>query len=1242
MSILYGLKKPPKSVKELIRAFLEQGPEDIADELIKEKFFSSKEEIFSLMALLVQHDRFKIYDIPHFLTFLRSCTPEEKAKLFEIISSCLASQPELKWRLDLERLFPDSWGQANSYPEKAQEIKGVWLKDKIVPDVVYAQLFDEQGCFKEGKKNGKALPGRSMVNYYPEDNPIIYFKKDPELPGYEYAATDFMRRMGIEAIPFSELTMFYDASTKKQYPVVLSQAIGGDLVSDIWHNNELFKDLDPYHTGLSIIAAMLINTEDGKEDNFVLSTDGKKLIPIDNDHAFVPGTVWQKEESFFSLGAWKVQGTVQTKNLLFCLDMMDKPIPDSVRTKFLNVDPDTFLEEWLQQLVVVNDKYQHFFPDFKEFYPQTIMRVPLSKEYIAQVHWKMHFIQKLLKRDCNLTYLNILESIEPYIAKSYKLALRDETKKTLKKRFLSVTQGYYKGITSSGNRLSAANSRDMMEIINVPEEDLISMASKMQTGPDSALHTLEKVKRKRSEDETRGKEILGGTQELDNSIDCTTLSNQEQLNHLTQILVGSKVIAGIALHNCTALKPELFGVRPEFQELGRSLQFLDLRNALNLNEKAFKTIYETCFNLEYLNISGWKELKYLCHDDEVRKKGFLGREFDSTLSLPKVPLLPTLKRLVVNDCRLLKQMCLCLPEVSIVEANQNPELALLKISNYAKTLMNISVEDCLKLSSKLVHDLIQVNVHVKSLKSKGSPLDKDLHYQNLIGELYYGALNYEEALKWYQKAAYQGHIIAQYNIGVFYHKGLGVTQDYKKAMEWYKKAANQGYADAQNAIGYFYHRGLGVALNYEEAMKWYRKAADQDCAVAQYHIGVLYSKGLGVPQDYKEVLKWYHKAANQDYAHAQYALGILYSQGVGVVQDHKESIKWYYKAVDQRHAGAQGECYFHGWRSVAKDYEEAMHWYLKAAEKEDAHAQFRIGDLYRNGYGVAQNYEEAMNWYFKAAHQGYAVAQYSIGYLYHNGYGVANDHEEAMNWYLKAAEQGHARAQFCVALFYDYGNSRIKSNRKEAMSWYLKAAEQGDVVAQCRIGEFYYSGLGVAKNDKEAVRWYIKAANNNFANAQCHMGSLYQAGEGVDQDYVQALKWYQKAAEKGHVEACCKIGILYESGRGIPQDYLKALEWYQKAADKGNAAAQYKLGTLYQNSFWTLVKSYKNGVGFHVTAEDWCKRANQDCSSVQYYTRYTGENGCWIVVKNHKEDYEEARKWLLLAASRDMLMRSIV
>jgi TPR repeat protein len=42
--------------------------------------------------------------------------------------------------------------------------------------------------------------------------------------------------------------------------------------------------------------------------------------------------------------------------------------------------------------------------------------------------------------------------------------------------------------------------------------------------------------------------------------------------------------------------------------------------------------------------------------------------------------------------------------------------------------------------------------------------------------------NYAEALKWFRLAADQGFAFAQFNLGLFYEKGLRTLQDYVHAM----------------------------------------------------------------------------------------------------------------------------------------------------------------------------------------------------------------------------------------------------------------------------------------------------------------------------------------------------------------------------------------------------------------------------------------------------------------------------
>ena len=173
------------------------------------------------------------------------------------------------------------------------------------------------------------------------------------------------------------------------------------------------------------------------------------------------------------------------------------------------------------------------------------------------------------------------------------------------------------------------------------------------------------------------------------------------------------------------------------------------------------------------------------------------------------------------------------------------------------------------------------------------------------GKKFYNSKDYAEAVKWYRKAAEQGHADAQYNLGICYRNGYGVTQDNDEAVKWYRKAAEQGLASAQCNLGYCYEKGKGVPQDEKEAVKWYRKAAEQGLAEAQNNLGICYEKGIGVPQDEKEAVKWYRKAAEQGHVKAQFLLGFCYERGDGVSKDINEAIKLYRKAAEQGDAQAK-------------------------------------------------------------------------------------------------------------------------------------------------------------------------------------------------------------------------------------------------------------------------------------------------------------------------------------------------
>ena len=94
------------------------------------------------------------------------------------------------------------------------------------------------------------------------------------------------------------------------------------------------------------------------------------------------------------------------------------------------------------------------------------------------------------------------------------------------------------------------------------------------------------------------------------------------------------------------------------------------------------------------------------------------------------------------------------------------------------------------------------------------------------------------------------------------------------------------------------------------------------------------------------------------------------------------------------------------------DYATALKEWKPLAEEGDVDAQYYLGVLYDNGYGVPQDYKEAVRWYKLAAEQGVAEAQFNLGNMYYDGQGVSVDYKEAVRWFTLAAEQGDVDAQY--------------------------------------------------------------------------------------------------------------------------------------------------------------------------------------------------------------------------------------
>ncbi len=99
---------------------------------------------------------------------------------------------------------------------------------------------------------------------------------------------------------------------------------------------------------------------------------------------------------------------------------------------------------------------------------------------------------------------------------------------------------------------------------------------------------------------------------------------------------------------------------------------------------------------------------------------------------------------------------------------------------------------------------------------------------------------------------------AGFDVGVAaYDRG-----DYATALREWRPLAEQGDANAQYNLGLMYRKGQGVSQDDAEAVGWWRKAAEQGNANAQYNLGLMYRKGQGVPQDEAQAYMWFKLASS--------------------------------------------------------------------------------------------------------------------------------------------------------------------------------------------------------------------------------------------------------------------------------------------------------------------------------------------------------------------------------------------
>ena len=88
--------------------------------------------------------------------------------------------------------------------------------------------------------------------------------------------------------------------------------------------------------------------------------------------------------------------------------------------------------------------------------------------------------------------------------------------------------------------------------------------------------------------------------------------------------------------------------------------------------------------------------------------------------------------------------------------------------------------------------------------------------------------NYKVALNDWKPLAEEGVSNAQYNIGLMYHNGLGVTQDYNEAFKWFLISSEQGNLNSIRLLSTMYALGNGIPKDFLKSYMWAKIGANND------------------------------------------------------------------------------------------------------------------------------------------------------------------------------------------------------------------------------------------------------------------------------------------------------------------------------------------------------------------------------------------------------------------------------
>ena len=200
---------------------------------------------------------------------------------------------------------------------------------------------------------------------------------------------------------------------------------------------------------------------------------------------------------------------------------------------------------------------------------------------------------------------------------------------------------------------------------------------------------------------------------------------------------------------------------------------------------------------------------------------------------------------------------------------------------------------------------------------------------------------------------------------------------YDAALPGMTRAANAGLSQAQYNLGLIYLNGYGVTPNEAQARRWFEQACAQDLPQCYTTLGEMYRMGRGGETRYADAIALFEKAARLNNPSGFFQLGVVHDKGYGVPVDHAKALDYFKKAAALGHKMAgynAGQMLLIGDDGVAPDHDAAIPLLMNTAAQGDVASLNTLGFVYRSGFTGPVNLPRARDYFLRAEAKGSASA----------------------------------------------------------------------------------------------------------------------------------------------------------------------------------------------------------------------------------------------------------------------------